>query len=509
MAAWAALAMHIGRPLPSLLTLLLASATLLLSAPGMRFDLGFQLSCASTLGIIVWARPLQALVRRLRRLRRVGRLAAFCVGSAGISLAAQLATLPLVAWKFGYLSRASLLSNLAIVPLANGALVLGLAGVPWALVAPGVARTFWLLSGGLLHGAIRVGNGITSLGEPRWFLPTSAAVLGLAACAAVLALGAGCLGTSRRWRAGAACVVLLAGCLGGIVVVIHSRPAPRWRLEALDVGQGDALLLRVGEQAWLVDAGDAHPRNQGERVVLPHLRRAGIARLRGVVLTHPHDDHIGGALAVLQGIAVDTLYLARVSHQARNYAPLLAHDVPQRWLQEGDRIVLGAGYEATVLWPGAEDSLGSGPNGQSLVLWGRGGGNPQVLTMGDLEADGEAALLALYATRLVTAGAEFLVLKAGHHGSRTSSSPEFLDTIQPDVALVSVGASNRYGHPAQETLRGFAARHCLVLRTDQGGAIRLDRRGESLYLQRPGGAVRLLTSIPSRLQRSPRHSGRD
>jgi competence protein ComEC len=449
------------------------------------------------LGIVVWARPLQALVQGLRRMGALGRLGAFCLGSAGISLAAQLATLPLVLWKFGYLSRMALLSNLAIVPLANGALVLGLAGAPWSLVEPSIARSFWILAGALLHVAIRMGSTFTSLGEPRWFLPTSLPLLLLAALASGAALLAGALATQRCWRACKLCLLLLGLGLAGIAVVLQHPRVPRWRLEALDVGQGDALLLRVGAQAWLVDAGDTRPRNQGSDVILPHLRRAGIGRLRGLVLTHPHMDHMGGALSVLQGVAVDTLYLARASLRDRNYAALVAAQVPQRWLQAGDRLTLGDRYEAIVLWPGGTDSLGSGANGASLVLWARGGGHPHWLAMGDLEADGEAAVLARRQAELRLASPEFLVLKAGHHGSRTSSTPEFLDTIGADVALVSVGAKNRYGHPAARTLQALEKRRVRVLRTDRGGAIRLEQRGQTLWLERPGVAATLLVRMPA------------
>ena len=496
MAAWAALALHLGRPASGLGALGLASVTLLASVPALRHDLGFQLSCAATLGILVWAAPLQALARRLAS-RRGGKLAAFCLTSIGLGLAAQLATLPIVYARFGYLSRAAPLADLALVPLANAALVLGLAGAPLALVVPSLARALWLLAGALLHGTLRLADGVMRVGDPRWFLPTQPVSLALATLVCAATLLAGVQMGRSRWRAGFLSLAGAASALLALAIVSLQPPTPAWRLEVLDVGQGDALLLGLGKDAWLVDAGDMRPVDQGERVILPHLRRLGIRRLRGLILTHPHRDHCGGATSVLRGIAVDTLYLAAASADDPTYAPLRAHGTPVRLLCAGDRLALGPRYQAQVLWPPVVDSLRSGANGQSLVLWAWGADRPQLLAMGDLEADGEALLLRRSAPDLARTAEEFLVLKAGHHGSRTSSTPALLDTIDAEVALVSAGENNRYGHPAAATLAALEARDCHVLRTDRGGAIRLLLRGTTLWVERPDERPAMLQALPS------------
>ena len=162
--------------------------------------------------------------------------------------------------------------------------------------------------------------------------------------------------------------------------------------------------------------------------------------------------------------------------------------VPVRWLVRGDTLQLGVDYRAAVLWPERTDVLGSGANGTSLVLHARGGGHPEIVCMGDLEADGEAALLRTW--QPARTGGALRVLKAGHHGSATSSTPEFLGRVQPAIALLCVGVHNRYGHPGDETLAALAARGCLVLRTDRGGAVRLVRRRATTWIERPGASAR-------------------
>jgi len=485
MAIWAALAVHLGRPIRGLGALGLAGATLVAGAPSLRHDLGFQLSCASTLGIVLWSGPLQALGRRMRHDRVWGRIAAFVLTSVGLGLAAQLATLPLVFARFGYFSRAAPLADLALVPLANTALVIGLAGTPLALLSESWARPLWLTAGALLYAANALGKVVCATGDPRWFVPTRPATSFLSGlvCAAALAAGkaAGC----RRLRACMASLgVMVVASAALAILSLHPKP-PVWRLEVLDVGQGDALLLSRGSSAWLIDAGDSRPIDRGEQVVLPHLRRRGIRRLRGLVLTHPHFDHCGGAASVLRGIAVDTLYVAAISATDPTYAAARAQGTPVCSLRAGAELRLADDYAARVLWPPDTDMLASGANGQSLVLWAHGGGMPEVLAMGDLEEDGETAMIAASSDIWGELAAGFLVLKAGHHGSRTSSTPELLDAIDAEIALVSVGERNRYGHPGAETLAAFAARQVPLLRTDQGGAIRLDVRGTTLWMERP------------------------
>lgn len=251
-------------------------------------------------------------------------------------------------------------------------------------------------------------------------------------------------------------------------------------------------MLRIRSGAWLVDAGNDRPVDCGARVIVPHLRRAGVRRLRGLLLSHPHADHIGGAPGVLAAIPVDTIYVAAISRHERAYAQLAAAfpHVPVRGLGPGSRMALGARAEAHILWP---DSTAGSTNDASLVLRVHGEGIPEVFFAGDLEREGEAALLATTRTPLVGTG--FVILKVGHHGSDTSSTPALLAGVRPDVALISVGIRNRYGHPSPATLARFDSLRCPVLRTDEGGAIRMVLRGSTLWVERPAAPARIAGSL--------------
>ncbi|UCE02177.1 MAG: DNA internalization-related competence protein ComEC/Rec2 [Candidatus Latescibacterota bacterium] len=495
MAAWGAVAAYLGRmrrPLPILIG---AVSLLLLESPERRHDLGLQLSALATCGILVWARPLMHLTRRLARWGPGGRATAWLVLGAGVSLAAQCATFPLLLLRFGAIPWSAPVANWCLVPLANSALVLALAGLPLQLLSDTLGRPLWLVAGALLHAAIEIGERATLHVDPRLYVETHPASILLAIVVAAALLGAGlCLGIRRRTAVALISLALVAACM---LVLDARQPAqPSWRVEALDVGQGDALLLTLRDRVWLIDAGDLRPVDQGSSTIVPHLRRLGIRRLCGLLLSHPHRDHYGGAASVLGAVAVDTLYVARASLAANAYREVFdsAPAVPVRGVAAGDRIHLAPGYVARVLWPDASDSPQSGANAVSLVVWARGARYPDLLAMGDLEADGEAALLSRWRRDLESAGAEFLILKAGHHGSDTSSTPPLLDAADAELALVSVGRRNRYGHPSERTLTALRTRHVHVLRTDQDGAARLQLRGTTLWVERPGARPSVLES---------------
>jgi competence protein ComEC len=496
MATWAAAALYLGRARTPLFALGIASLALVLPAPARRHDLGLQLSCLSTAGLLCWAPVLARVAARGAARGGIWRFVAAAAASAGIGIAAQAATLPLVVSRFGVVAWVSPLANLVAVPWSDAALVLALAGSPLALLCDTLGRPLLLVAGALVHLLTRASLAAVELGETRVFVAADAATVASATLVAAAACAGGIACSAGRARSARACAVA-----GGAAVVVFAAACiwprtPSWQVEALDVGQGDATVVRVGSAAWLVDTGDARPADRGARVVVPHLRRSGVRRLRGMVLTHPHRDHCGGADAVLGGVAVDSVYVAAASWDDSSYVALRAAHPHVAWraLARGDRIALAPGVTASVLWPPRGEECGESANECSLVLYARGESVPDLWLMGDLEAAGEAALVAADSGLAGTA-ARFAILKAGHHGSDTSSTPPFVAALAPEIALVSAGHGNRYRHPGARALATLAAHGCTILRTDRGGAVRIVRRGGTLWLERPA-ARRVAIAAP-------------
>jgi competence protein ComEC len=233
------------------------------------------------------------------------------------------------------------------------------------------------------------------------------------------------------------------------------------------VGQGLAVLVRTARHALLYDAGPAYGTegDSGERLVVPALRALGVARLDALVLTHNDADHTGGALSVLDSLEVGAL---RSSLPERH--PLLAMaGAPARCRRGQSWDWDGVRFE--VLHP-PRDALARRRNDESCVLRVAARGASMLLA-GDIERGAEAELLRAGAPR-----AEALLVP--HHGSRSSSSEEFLDAVRPRLAVAATGYRSRFGHPHAEVLERYAARGITLLRTDLDGAV-------SLRLA-PGGA---------------------
>ncbi|HEL2235253.1 TPA: DNA internalization-related competence protein ComEC/Rec2 [Streptococcus suis] len=242
----------------------------------------------------------------------------------------------------------------------------------------------------------------------------------------------------------------------------------------VDIGQGDSIFLRdMRGRTVLIDVGgrvdfaakeewqERSSQANAERTLIPYLHSRGVDRIDSLVLTHTDADHVGDVLEVAKQVQIGRIYVSPGSLTVPDFvATLKKINVPVHVVKVGDRLPIFDSY-LEVLYP---SGTGDGGNNDSIVLYGRLL-KTNFLFTGDLE-QGELDLIETYPNLPVD------VLKAGHHGSKGSSYPEFLDHIEAKIALVSAGENNRYKHPHQETLERFDSRNIQVYRTDQQGAIR-------------------------------------
>lgn len=216
----------------------------------------------------------------------------------------------------------------------------------------------------------------------------------------------------------------------------------------IDVGQGDAALLLSGGQAVLVDAGTS----QSADSLVRYLQELGVTELYAAIATHPHADHIGGMAQVIEAFPVGHFYMGAETQNTATYERMLdaldAQDVPVSVPEPGEELVFNSGASVTFLGP-ADDVPKGNLNDRSLICLFRAG-EQDVLLMGDAESAAEQSLLAHYPSLRCD------VLKVGHHGADTSSSVEFLRTVQPTTAVISCGVDNDYGHPDPQTLENLS-----------------------------------------------------
>jgi competence protein ComEC len=439
--------------------LLALGAALPLIEPRVVNEIGYHLSVAGMAGLIASGRlsrrlPLDRLPEWSRRLAR----------ETVATVIASAVTAPIVAWHFGRVSLAAPITNLAAAPLfglAQPALFLSLVIAPFRPAASLIADgTKVLLAGIEKVGRIGAATPVSALDVQ----PSAVTALLLAAASASLLTAC----ASRYWaRPASFAVSAIALALWWPIV----RPGgARLEVHMIDVGQGDAIALRTPRWRWiLVDAGDQWREGDvGARVVAPYLRRRG-GEVAAFILSHPHADHIGGAASVIRRMPVGFVWDGGYAQASSVYESVLdaarERGVAWRPARPGAATDID-GVRLTVLSPdSAEIAAAPDANAASVVVMAEYRG-VKILLTGDAERDVEARL----AARL---GADLRadVLKVGHHGSATSTTAPLLEAVSPRLALVSVGAGNRYGHPSPDVLEALRSHGSHVLRTDDVGTI--------------------------------------
>ena len=412
-----------------------------------------------------------------RALGAMGRLGA-------ATLAAGLATAPIVAHAFGEVTPAAPLGNLALVPLVEMVVVpCGLAGA--GLAAAGAD----FCGGGLLTVATwgaRLALAIAErfrLAAPVWltrapntFETVTWVVAGFLILAA-LARDA----SLRKIKVWGALILIVAGTGSLILRDFARRHDPDLIVTFLDVGQGDAAVVQLpGGRTWLIDGGGTYDGSfdPGTRVVEPFLRAKGITRLELVALSHPHPDHLGGLHRILARFPVDALWTSGDDGHNPEYVRLLSE---ARARGVGLPVPTAISDGALIMQPlgpfvsdGADERVGPAPgisvNDASLVLRIAFAGRSFLFT-GDLEADGEGELTGRRELGQVVASD---VLKVPHHGSRTSSSDELVDAVDPAIAVMSLGWKNRFHFPNPEVVIRYQARDARLFRTDLDGAVTVE-----------------------------------
>ena len=459
----------LGRRISSLGALATAFIALLAARPDAIVSVAFQLSFAGAAGLVLLAPP----VARALRTRRLARLPSALRTGLASGVAATAATFPLVAWHFGYFATAGIPVTLVAGPLVAAAIpgmllsiVLSFAWFPLASIFAGGVDLFLQLAGAIVSVVVEIPG--AAVWTPRWWIAASTAAF------AVYALVVRGFAPRLRPRVRAA---LLVACLAAALV---AWPIPAligrggaMELVFLDVGQGDAVAVRTPGNRWiLIDTG---PRSRtfdsGERIVVPYLRRRGAGQLEALILTHPDLDHIGGANAVLSELNVLRVLDpgAAAARPAYVAALELAQTRGATWFaaRAGDR-VSADGVTLEVLHPGgaAATAASDEANDQSVVVLVRYGDFTALLP-GDAPAAVEEALLDAGLVPPLD------LLKAGHHGSRTSTSWRLVEATEPELSVVSAGARNRYGHPHQVVLDRIERAGSEVARTDLQGVVRV------------------------------------
>lgn len=442
---------------------------MVLISPQLVWQIGFQLSFLASGSIILWAPVINKLCVKIP-LTWYGRPIRFFASAVGISLVAQISLAPLLVYHFGQISLLAPIASVVILPmvfiLLIGGLILGFLGPmasPIAKMLDGITQLICFIG----HKTATLAFVVDSAVLPYdlvvgWYIVFIA--LGIIGRKSHLFIGKP---SYVRWIIYVSCIVL-----------VFSMPlSMRYPLEItfLDVGQGDAIYICTPfNQHILIDGGgdsvywQVRGRNVGLYTVIPYLKYRGVKQLDLVVLSHPHEDHIHGLLAVFQEIPVKMVIDNGQPHTTESYIRYLElieqHDIAYKQARAGDRLILKGGIVIDVLHP---DRLLRGTvsdlNNNSLVINVSYQGRNILLT-GDIDTEGQNDLLRRDLSRAD-------LVKVPHHGSKTALLPLFYQKIQPLFAVICVG-NNSFGHPHDHviaTLSELGVKS--ISRTDEDGAV--------------------------------------
>ena len=526
--------------------LMLAALAMMLVAPSVVWDVGFQLSLLATAGLILFGAPIE---------QRLHRLPGWLREPVALTLAAQLATLPVILATFERVSLVAPLANVLVVPLVPLVMLASAVAAAVGVVGSAIQVPFltdaasWFAGGSAWLGLrlmILAGTGAAalplaalpvaasgwlaviwypalvllwrranrhSLDEPPEAEPMPLAPLprrsGSQVVLAKLALRLSEL-VGTLARPGGVLLVLTAALA---ITTLATLPDGRLHLIVMDVGQGDGILVVTPTgRSMLVDAGpdpDQTLRQLG--AAMPWWRRS----IDVLVLTHPHQDHVGGFPEVLRRFRVATILDSGRPYQNPTYDRFLelARAEPgatYRLARAGQRIDLDQRTTFDIWYPSPADAarplLGADINNASIVGLLQVGAFRALLT-----GDAKAPVEELMARRSLFRSVD--ILKVGHHGSSSGTAPGFVSQLQPAAGLISVGASNPYGHPAPITIRTLRAAGVQVLRTDLDGAIAVETDGASWTVSAHGrivggglaggGAAARASATPAQTPRAP------
>ena len=456
----------LGRERDAQYLLILTGLLMLIVSPLLFFHISFQLSFLATAGLLFIA-PI--LNQRMKRLPHI------IAGSLSITIAAQLATLPILAWHFNQVSLSSLLSNLLVVPLVELIIILGLAGGILAFILPPLGSIIFTFDSILLGMTFEMTRMMAALPFSKIWLPSMGLLAGLCYYIVLCFL---CMISKDRWD----CIysyikkyrqVIGVGCLAVLIGIFSWRAAlpDEMTVHFIDVGQGDcALVVTPHGHAMLFDTGGTRDGSfdVGARVDIPYLLHYGIHEVDYIFLSHAHEDHAAGAGAILSRMPVKHVYVADEGRAA--YARSMRFSDSNPLLSKISRAAAGQtmvidGVSVDILYAPPYDKTDCATGNEVSNVYRVRYGNASFLFTGDLIKEHEKKMLSMFDELHTT------VVKVPHHGSDTSSSEDFVSATKPLYAVYCVGEDNRFGHPRSSVVERYERIGAKTLRTDRDGAI--------------------------------------
>jgi competence protein ComEC len=499
------LAVTIDRSSEAIASLALAAIVICVALPGSTADIGFQLSFASVIAIVLGMRRFAASFARRKRLGRLPgepmsrnwRYAEVAIGYLAVSFWATIGTAPLTAYHFNQFAIVGLIANAVVVPImAFGATITGLVAAALSFISEPLARLL------LLFGAkaLALGNWLAEwfvrwpLAWERIFTPTT---LELTIVYALLLIWLEAplaiipdpkvpqpiepiRGARFGWRTWSAAALTIMFTIDATAWIYDRFLNPDLRVTFLSVGEGDGAVVRFpGSRVMLIDAGGAYGGfDTGERIVAPYLWSQKIMHVDYIVLSHPDFDHFGGLDFIAMNFSPDAFWTNGAESLDLSFGHFM-DDIARAKIPvvKVGRVAPVAAIGGVAITSLNGDVGAEATHNNSSMVLRFSLGDASILFTGDIEAAGERAMLETRHDLRST------MLKVPHHGSATSSTASFIAAVHPDAAVISDGYLNHFHFPAPAVVSRYAEAGVPLLRTDIDGAVRVDATLDRMTIQ--------------------------
>lgn len=441
-----------------------AALITLIFNPYSLLDLGFQLSYGGTIGIIIF-------IKRIQEKKSNSKVINYIKQMALVSIYANIIIIPIMMYHFNTVSFTFIISNIMASPILGIIVITGFLFIIASITVKPLTRLIAIFIKPILSILIKISQICSKLPFSNILVVTPYMFNVISYYAIILY----CIKSKKNNKFKIIICLLIVLILINFIIYIFPQ---KLRIFFIDVGQGDStLIITPDKKTVLIDGGGSDSFDVGEKVLLPYLLDRRILKIDYVLISHFDTDHCGGILTIMEKVKVKNIIISEQAEHSENYERFKKLMIHKRIrlieVKKGDKIKIGRYSEFKILFPTSR-LLSENPLNNNSIVAQFNYNNFKMLFTGDIEKLAEQQIL-----KTEKAEIRADILKVAHHGSKTSSIPEFIKAVRPKIALIGVGKNNTFGHPNQQTIKNLENIKCRIYRTDLQGEIiiKIDQKG--------------------------------
>lgn len=441
-----------------------AALITLIFNPYSLLDLGFQLSYGGTIGIIIF-------IKRIQEKKSNSKVVNYIKQMALVSIYANIIIIPIMMYHFNTVSLTFIISNIMASPILGIIVINGFLFIITSITVKPLTRLIAIFIKPILSILIKISQICSKLPFSNILVVTPYMFNVISYYAIILY----CIKSKKNNKCKIIICLLIVLILINFIIYIFPQ---KLRIFFIDVGQGDStLIITPDKKTVLIDGGGSDSFDVGEKVLLPYLLDRRILKVDYVLISHFDTDHCGGILTIMEKVKVKNIIISEQAEHSENYERfkklMINKKIRLIEVKKGDKIKIGRYSEFKILFPTSR-LLSENPLNNNSIVAQFNYNNFKMLFTGDIEKLAEQQIL-----KTEKAEIRADILKVAHHGSKTSSIPEFIKAVRPKIALIGVGKNNTFGHPNQQTIKNLENIKCRIYRTDLQGEIiiKIDQKG--------------------------------